>query len=100
MIPSSRDAERAASAGPVDPWTRGPALRVVFVEDPRLTVRSMIERGEVDVCELWLQYIANGGNASQLEFEAFLYDASEPSALDLNLLGLTVRGLLAFRKPS
>ncbi|WP_104046047.1 hypothetical protein [Arthrobacter sp. ZGTC412] len=60
----------------------------------------MIEQVENDVYELWLQYYANGGNASQLEFESFLYGLSEPSALDLDLLELSIEGLHAPKEPA
>jgi hypothetical protein len=53
----------------------------------------MIERDETDVYELWLRYFANGGNAVAFEFESFLYGMHEPSALDLDLLGLAVEAL-------
>lgn len=75
-------------------------MRVAIVEDPRLTARLMIEHDEADVYDLWLQYFANGGNALQFEFETFLYGVSEPSVLDLDLLGLALEELHTPRKPS
>lgn len=79
---------------------RAPAakVRVVIVEDPRLTTRNKIEHDETDVYDLWLRYVANGGNASALEFESFLYGLNEPSALDLDLLGLAVEEVQSPRK--
>ncbi|WP_104044358.1 hypothetical protein [Arthrobacter sp. ZGTC412] len=55
----------------------------------------MVEQDEADVYEIWVQYYANGGNASKLEFESFLYGVSEPSALDLDLLELSIEELHA-----
>lgn len=50
----------------------------------------MIEQHQTDHNELWLQYFANGGNAPALEFESLLYGINEASALDLDLLSLTL----------
>lgn len=66
------------------------AVEVAIVEDPRKTARSLIKRGETESWELWLLYVANGGNALAWEFEAFLYEAAEPSDLDLDLLALAM----------
>jgi hypothetical protein len=60
----------------------------------------MIEQDEADVYELWLQYFGNGGNALSEEFESLLFGMHEPSALDLDLLGLSVEELRARRKRS
>lgn len=75
-------------------------VRVVIVEDPRLTAQSMIDHDETDVNEIWLRYFANGGNALALEFESFLYGLHEPSDLDLDLLGLAVEELRSLGKRS
>ena len=60
----------------------------------------MIEQHETDVDELWLRYFANGGSALSFEFESFLYQASEPTALDLDLLDLAIEELRSPRRPS
>lgn len=93
--PKQKERQRAASV------TTGAAeMRVDVVQDQLLTARSMIEHDEADVYDLWLQYFANGGNASQFEFETFLYGVNEPSDLDLDLLGLAIRELQFQKKPS
>lgn len=69
-------------------------LRVVevnIVEDPRMAARTLIERGETDAGELWLLYFANGGNAMEWEFEAYLHGLMELSPLDLDLVAVAVR---------
>jgi hypothetical protein len=95
VILSSRDIKVAVSDR-----TRAAYVRVVIVEDPRLTARSMIEQNETDVDELWLRYFANGGSALHFEFESFLYQVSEPTALDLDLLDLAIEELRSPGKPS
>lgn len=60
----------------------------------------MIEQDEANVYELWLRYYANGGNASEFEFEKFVYGVDEPSALDLDLLGFAIEELQAPRMSS
>jgi hypothetical protein len=60
----------------------------------------MIEQNETDVDELWLRYFANGGNALSFEFESILYQVSEPTALDLDLLDLAIEELRSPRRPS
>jgi hypothetical protein len=94
--PEQRDTKKAASVGP----GAAAKMRVVIVEDPRVTARSMIEHDETDVSELWLQYFGNGGNALSDEFESLLYGMHEPSALDLDLLGLAVQELRAVGEQS
>jgi hypothetical protein len=59
----------------------------------------MIEQNEIDVNELWVLYFANGGNALSFEFESFLYQVSEPPALDLDLLDLAIEELRSPAKP-
>ena len=94
--PEQRDIRRAAG-GRTD---AAAVVGEVIVEDPRVTARSMIAQDEIDVDELWLRYFGNGGNTLSFEFESFLYGMNEPSALDLDLLGLTIEELQALRKSS
>jgi hypothetical protein len=62
-------------------------MRVLFVmDDPRLAARTMIEQNEGNLWELWLLYWANGGDAKLFEFEAYVHEAYEPNATDLEVL--------------
>ncbi|MGF9649505.1 hypothetical protein AAIH32_16165 [Pseudarthrobacter oxydans] len=56
------------------------------MDDPRLTALHLIERNECYPQELWVRYWANGGQAQQLEFDAYLHGMYQLSAFDLKIL--------------
>lgn len=43
--------------------------------------------------DLWLQYWANGGNADQFEFDAYLHGLSEWDTLELIILSWAIEDL-------
>lgn len=64
-----------------------------LVEDPRLAARALLDHSDLDLWDLWLKYLANGGCATSFEFEAFLQGVREPSTLDLELLAFAIADL-------
>jgi hypothetical protein len=56
------------------------------MEDPRRTALSLIEQDDWYLHELWLRYWANGGQAQQFEFDAYLHGIYELDPFDLRIL--------------
>ena len=57
------------------------------VLDPLETARRALE---MSVTDLWWRYFAVGGMASELEIEAILFGALEPSDLERDLLAVAL----------
>jgi hypothetical protein len=61
------------------------------MEDPRRTALNLIEQDNWYPQELWLKYWANGGQAEQFEFDAYLHGVYELSPLDLEILACALQ---------
>ena len=48
---------------------------------------------------MWLRYGGNGDNAQLMEFDAYIHGAYECSAIDLEILALTLEELGLRRRP-
>lgn len=62
--------------------------------NPRPAALSLIETGELSVEELWIQYRARGGNAGELELDAFIHDIPLMHGMEIEILQVTVDELL------
>ncbi|BCW45320.1 hypothetical protein [Arthrobacter sp. StoSoilB5] len=56
------------------------------MDDPRKTARQLIAKHEITLERLWLRYWAEGGNASEPEFDAFVHGALRLPRFDLRVL--------------
>lgn len=65
------------------------------MEDPRRTALNLIEQDNWHLHELWLRYWANGGQAEQFEFDAYLHRACELDPFDLKILAWVVEEITA-----
>lgn len=54
--------------------------------DPRLLARELLEHRKLSVMELWLYYWGNGGNAGEMEFDAFIHGIEGLAPVDLAVL--------------
>jgi hypothetical protein len=54
---------------------------------------KLIEEHVITLDDLWVQYWANGGNARELELEAFLNGAHELCPFDLNVIAWALEDL-------
>lgn len=59
--------------------------------NPQETARHRINNGATSIRKLWILYVANGGNAPLLEFEAIIYGALPCTSLDLRVLDFALR---------
>ena len=59
-----------------------------------MTANSRLERARVDVglshSELWFRYFEIGGMSTELELEAYLYDALSPTEHDRDLIAVAL----------
>ncbi|MCY1199390.1 hypothetical protein D9M72_107920 [compost metagenome] len=53
--------------------------------DPHTLARELLERHVLSLGELWLYYWRNGGNAGEMELDAFIYGIEVLAPLDLAL---------------
>lgn len=56
------------------------------MNDPRQTARNLMRNNHMYPLELWMRYWANGGEAQQFEFEAYLHGLYELDPFDLEVL--------------
>ena len=56
------------------------------MDDPRRTALALIEEGRWHLQELWRVYWANGGQAQQFEFDAYLHGMYRLETFDLKVL--------------
>lgn len=54
--------------------------------DPRLLAKALLQQGELSLAELWLYYWRNGGDAEEMEFDAFINGIEVLAPLDLDVL--------------
>lgn len=65
------------------------------MDDPRRTALNLIEQDDGYLHELWLRYWANGGQAEQFEFDAYLHGVYELSPFDLKILAWVLEEISA-----
>ncbi|MFC8304708.1 hypothetical protein ACFUCV_13605 [Specibacter sp. NPDC057265] len=61
------------------------------MDTPQETAQHQISGGTTSVEKLWISYIANGGTAPPLVFEAIIYGALRCDGFDLQVLSLALR---------
>lgn len=63
--------------------------------DPRQAALHMLQQNETDVFTIWLRYFANGGNADELDFEAYIYGLVDMDEYDALILSWAVEDVSA-----
>lgn len=63
------------------------------MEDPRQTARRLIEQHDITLERLWIRYWAEGGTATEPEFDALVYGAVTPPPLDLRILSWAIENI-------
>jgi hypothetical protein len=77
----------------------GLSIKVLLMEDPRLTARKLIEQDSRYLRELWLSYWSNGGEAQLLEFEAYVHGVYERGESDLKILAWAIHDVQPRNRP-
>lgn len=58
--------------------------------DPRRLARALLEQDVISLTELWLYYWRNGGDAGEMELEAFINGIEVLPPLDLDVLAFAL----------
>ncbi|MBT2515449.1 hypothetical protein [Arthrobacter sp. ISL-30] len=54
--------------------------------DPRQVALSLVETGDVSLFRLWLHYWRQGGNACEMELDAFIHGVPLLDAVEADIL--------------
>lgn len=63
------------------------------MDNPRQRARELLARHEITLERLWLRYWAEGGSASEPEFDAYLHGAFFQPRFELRVLNWAMEGL-------
>ncbi|MDR6638585.1 MULTISPECIES: hypothetical protein [Paenarthrobacter] len=65
------------------------------MQDSRETARTLVLDHEITLEDLWAWYWANGGNARQWDFDAYLFGIEERDPFELKILAWAMEDLEA-----
>jgi hypothetical protein len=65
-----------------------------LVMDLRLRARTLLQREDLALVDLWIQYWSHGGDCDPFEFDAFIHDLLPVSWFDMRALAWAIDDLV------
>lgn len=64
-------------------------------EDSRQRALQLLQEGRLELSTLWIWFVANGGGADEIDFDAALMSPDGWSPFDLKMLGWAIEDALS-----